>query len=653
MMKFILYALVLLLNYSVISQAQEVLLPIENTVSQSNYLIQEELNQSEEWDDLRKQNWRASWNEMLGTPHRAWGPPLKINGFKSINSENVFEASMSFLNINSSALKVSPGNLNLVRKYHRNGVWYVTFQQYYMNLPILFSRIELRMTDKAEVFLAGVDYYQDIQLEESNDLINQDANVISLFDQEAEVVQAILPIEDSIGLKYHHVMYGETNNGDFLTFLDVESRKVLWQKSNSRHAISGTTTGLVQETLTTDEPKELVFSDMFYSVDGEQFTTSSEGAFSIDISADANLEVALHGPFVKVNNFSGANARISKIIKPDEAIEIKWDDTNSTKSERNAFYHTNLAHDTLKAIDSEYTFLDFSIPVNVNRLPASCNAYYNQVSINYDAEGGGCVSGADIAVVVYHEYGHAIIDKLFIEMGFNQGYFNRAADEAQADVFATMIENSPVFAPGFFGPGTSTRNLASFKRFPTDVDPTSPHFTGLILSGAFWDLKTKTSPALVNRLAHFAKYGAPDGPDVGKVFKDWFIEVLVADDDDNDLSNGTPHFEEINWAFERHGINVPGIVDDGILALSDAQPEFSLYPNPVINSFEVKVNGISSSWDIMIHDMSGRKVAHFKHIQQHSFEVKREDLQNSTGVLLVSIHHQKKKTIKRIILSNN
>jgi hypothetical protein len=56
------------------------------------------------------------------------------------------------------------------------------------------------------------------------------------------------------------------------------------------------------------------------------------------------------------------------------------------------------------------------------------------------------------------------------------------------------------------------------------------------------------------RLSHFAKYGLPDDPSDGVAFAEWFVETLVADDDDGNLANGTPHGAAIIQAFDAHGI---------------------------------------------------------------------------------------------------
>src|SRR5206468_11944837 len=106
---------------------------------------------------------------------------------------------------------------------------------------------------------------------------------------------------------------------------------------------------------------------------------------------------------------------------------------------------------------------------------------------------------------------------------------------------------------GFFGPGTSLRTLANTLRWPADASP-DPHQTGLIIAGAFWDLRQAIGLPTAAHLVHFAKYGVPVDFDDGVAMGLYFIESLVADDNDGNLVNGTPHDAAIVAAFNAHGI---------------------------------------------------------------------------------------------------
>jgi len=160
---------------------------------------------------------------------------------------------------------------------------------------------------------------------------------------------------------------------------------------------------------------------------------------------------------------------------------------------------------------------------------------------------------AQMASVVYHEYGHGINDRFYEENGSPDGMINGATHEGMADVVAALIEDWPEQGRGFFGPGTFVNNLDNTNRYPDDISG-EVHNDGLIISGAFWDLRLNTDLVTAQYLHHYAMYGLPDDPNNGIAFSEWFIEVLVADDDDGNISNGTPNFAAINDAFNQHSI---------------------------------------------------------------------------------------------------
>lgn len=64
---------------------------------------------------------------------------------------------------------------------------------------------------------------------------------------------------------------------------------------------------------------------------------------------------------------------------------------------------------------TSFTGMDYSLVTNVD-VTGTCNAFYTGAggsSINFFPAGGGCVSFAEIRDVVYHEYGHAIVSKMY------------------------------------------------------------------------------------------------------------------------------------------------------------------------------------------------------------------------------------------------
>jgi len=180
---------------------------------------------------------------------------------------------------------------------------------------------------------------------------------------------------------------------------------------------------------------------------------------------------------------------------------------------------------------------------------------------------------ATLADVIAHEYGHFVDQALYTDAGVGGPNFDYIFDfvlaEGLADLYAAYLRGSPLIAQGFYGPGTLARDLTTGKRWPAD-ESGYPYHTGMIYAGALWDLHEAVGPATAQRLWHFAKRaGAGTAADIEAAMKDFFLEILVQDDDDGNLTNGTPHFAAINGAFDAHGIGTGVDLDVNHTPLAD------------------------------------------------------------------------------------
>ena len=179
-----------------------------------------------------------------------------------------------------------------------------------------------------------------------------------------------------------------------------------------------------------------------------------------------------------------------------------------------------------------------------------CNAYYNSGTINfYRALLGSCNDLGDIADVIYHETGHGIHE--YILAG---GTFAGDVSEGSADYISATINDDPYVGVNAWGTGTAIRQLETDRIYPDDVTG-EVHNDGLIWGSFMWNLREQWSDT----------YGADEGVTMadelflgtlqqGPTLTDLAPAVLVADDDDGDLSNGTPHACELLDLLVHHGL---------------------------------------------------------------------------------------------------
>ena len=229
-------------------------------------------------------------------------------------------------------------------------------------------------------------------------------------------------------------------------------------------------------------------------------------------------------------------------------------------------------------------------------VPATCNAMYRSGKIRMFQAGDGCANTAEIQGVVVHEWGHGL--------NFFDGGTEDSPSEAYSDIIAMLEARDSCLGRGFLTSGTCTgfgdtcitctgaRDMDwDAHIFDTPATPTGflstycesgtgpcgkrEHCESYLASEAFYDLATRDLPAagvdvdtawqLVERLWYQSRPGSggqayncalpdSDSCSVGS----WYHQLRMQDDDDGDLSNGTPHAAAIFAAFDLHDIACGG-----------------------------------------------------------------------------------------------
>ncbi len=284
------------------------------------------------------------------------------------------------------------------------------------------------------------------------------------------------------------------------------------------------------------------------------FTISHPG--STQVAVDARL----HSPWTRSVNQAGSNEVLTMNVTPPGPADFIFNATPTefVTSQVNALLHTTIVHDFTKAINPAYPGVDIQLPANVN-INNQCNAFYNGSSINFYRQGGSCVNTAYTSVV-YHEYGHHIV---------NTGHNNPtgAFHEGFADITSMLLADDPIIGRGFSGPGTNVRNpLNANVQYPCVG---GVHHCGQVVGGAFWRLNVLLQ----------AKHGAQAGLDHARylylnvillsppINPNITIDVLTLDDDDGDITNGTPNYDEIDEAFTAHNLPAPPLSTVSVIAL--------------------------------------------------------------------------------------
>ncbi|MCX6153769.1 MAG: T9SS type A sorting domain-containing protein [Candidatus Kapabacteria bacterium] len=555
----------------------ELLLPEQTNQSAFTPFIQNNLKNTDQWSAFEAENgdWTVFFDEYTKTPVRAFGKAIKIEGFDKISPDNIERAARSFLDKYEAMLNIETSNIKLVRTDFVNHRYYLSFRQSYKELDVLMSEVELRIFENGNLMSFGIKYFNNINIdvkpEISVDAARQAAcKGIPQSSASANIQTMpksyILPIKGATGIDYRLVYEVEVGAGSNLynAYIDAHTGELVWRYVKTYNAnVNFQIKADVVLSNPGDSTKIISMPNEWVKVAGNNQTSDIDGKFTFAVSDSAKVVSTFEGIYAKVVNVGKPSATFFGQVKStDNPYNLAWANANSHLYERNLYYYINYAHDYIKALDPSLSCMDRKIFAQIYWISHpnygnSPNAFSKDDSITFIGVVQDTARMAGGPGVYYHEYGHSINNLFFKSKGVTQGMINGACHEGTADVHAAMMMDEPRIGVGVFTkrPLVYIRNCSNKCIYPDSL-AADTHVSGEILSGAFWDLRLQTSLAITRNLAHYARYGLPDDPNTGVAFYEWLVETLVADDDDGDISNGTPHSKEIINAFNLHHISL-------------------------------------------------------------------------------------------------
>lgn len=366
--------------------------------------------------------------------------------------------------------------------------------------------------------------------------------------------------------------------GHWRSTVDAVTGDVLARESLDRWAVAGTITGMTEPRLPGDALTAEPMSFLRPNVGGTVVTADSSGAWSSSAAAPASVTAQLSGAYTRVANQAGANASATFSAANATGDDFSFDSTNATTVEIDAYRHIDEARRWALTVAPTLPWLQQQLTVNVN-LNDTCNSYWDGDTVNLFKEDSTCNNTARIADVVYHEFGHG-----FHQNNLVSGVIDGAMGEGSGDYISVTITGDHLVGPYFFKSGGEVRDVEPDRVYPQDMTG-EPHDDGLIWVGAMWDLRK----AMIAKLGAAAGVHATDvlfqkalatGPTLDQAYD----EILLADDDDGDLANGTPDQCEIDAAFGVHGL----VGASGVFAMSHTE---IVGPKPAGQAFPVSVTG--------------------------------------------------------------
>jgi hypothetical protein len=266
------------------------------------------------------------------------------------------------------------------------------------------------------------------------------------------------------------------------------------------------------------------------------------------------------------------------IFNPDNDEEF-------VRAEVNGYYQANLVRDYALSINPDYPLIgdQFEMPVTVN-IDATCNASYDGTGINFRMSGSECPNTA-FSTVVYHEYGHHLVQV----SGSGQGAYG----EGMSDCVAVIVSDIPENGLGWnYDCSEPLRSAINDRLYPCSGEI---HFCGQVLSGCVWETREElvlTEPSNYRQIISDLTLNSITFHTGSSIDPTITVDFLTLDDDDDEILNGTPHYDEIATGFGEHNMDAPELA---LLAFDfpDGQP---LHVSPLGGTtLRVEISGVTDT----------------------------------------------------------
>lgn len=537
--------------------------------------------------------WRTIMSASTGLPHRAFGPAMELGG------SGIEEKAMNFAATSLVDFGVQDELEWTIHQQTGRHEW--AFANQTVNgIPVEGGRITTKWLD-GKLVLWGADWFRDAAIP-SGDWLSEGVRMAAAtadvqMDEWADPVAGdirLVPtpaLHPGEGLEWHLVqewmVAGRVGSipRRYKTWVDVHSGSVLLRINQVKHidgrssvpamnnkpervvrrmGLDGLPSMVISGSVSSDmhlmypfEAEESgAMPHLTLAFDGSTIHTDDEGGFISTATGPQFINVPLSGLWSTV--FTDGTTPLTGVQFEDGYNTVNLNELGNLK-ERSAYRSVSLIHDHMKAKMPGFTALDFSFTTNID-VEGECNAFYDGISVNFYDIGGGCNPTSLIADVVWHEYGHGINDYFYSDISSN--WNNGAMGEGYADFWAMSLGDISEIGKGFY-----TDNNDGIRRYDEDrrVYPEDlvgeVHADGQIICGAWYDTHLLlggdwdvTMDLFVD--AYAGLQATAQNGNEGQAFTDVLIDALQADDDDGDLSNGTPNDLLIVEGFDMHGITL-------------------------------------------------------------------------------------------------
>jgi len=512
--------------------------------------------------------WRAMWDRVTGVPSRMFGPGLPAPGsidYPAMAASYARSALARHIELLAPGAKAS--DFVLVSNNLSHKMRSVGFYQFHNGVRVAGGQLSFRFKND-RLFVIASEALPNVSARSGrkvSDRAARAAAVAWVLDDAAGQATArtqvgkpvILPIVGKGGIvAYRNVVEVTVDAhqplGRWDVYIDAITGETVARRQTLLFATGTVNFNVPVRRPTSDRADYPAVNGSFF-VDSDPITADGDGLLLWAGTDPVSLTLHSRGKYAEVFNQAGSDVGEAVILDPGATYTWDLRDDAAQDAQLAAFIHTNVIKAYARTIAPELApFLDATLDIYVN-IADACNAYFDGESLNFFQASADCANTGRLADVVYHEFGHAFHAAAIIP---GVGSFDGAMGEGQADYLSATFNNDPGMGRGFFRDNSALRELDPLGReyvWPDDIGEI--HSTGRIFGGTMWDLRKalvatygqSAGVAMANQLYYAAIQRSSGIPSS-------YVEVLAADDDNGDITDGTPNDCTINEVFRSHGL---------------------------------------------------------------------------------------------------
>ena len=552
--------------------------------------------------------WRIDWCAATGTPRAIYGTGLDLADWRGNTLDEARRQAHQLLRDQAELLRLGTSDFRETIGSRMGRTWSFVFDQFHAGLPVIGGRADVRVSMRGRIAMFGSTAWQIPANFGTTPTIDGDTALALAWQALGEVatdapqpkapaaprlviwgdVHAATP--GTVHLAWECAIRNVDRNGKGSigrSYVDATNGQVLQFVSDKHECgFAGCSFGEAPSTptaaaATSNAP---LAAPVLTTVTVRGWTRTGNDAFDplvdtplpgielnvpgigvVTTNASGQVQINIASPVtITINGLDGRHHALvsgsnqpsgSWNVNPGVATTITLLSSGATPEQAahtTVSWWTDRTNEFVRSIlgNTPQITTASAMTVTVN-IADTCNAYYTGNSINFFSTGGGC-SNTAFSTVVAHEWGHGLDDRYG---GISQV---NGLSEGWGDTLAFYLVDNPILGSGFSTAGVGIRNGNNTRQYP---DGGGVHAQGESWMGFAWNLRDRLATTLGSRPAAIA---LSNDIVIGSIVADAtdqpaaLLEVFLADDNDGNLTNGTPNSVDLTWAANQHSIPVPG-----------------------------------------------------------------------------------------------